>query len=69
MITLIDYGVGNISAFLNIYKQLNIPAKTAKTAGGAGAGDYATAFPAGGRKSDAAARIATRGAGVVPHDA
>ena len=31
MITLIDYGVGNISAFLNIYKQLNIPAKTAKT--------------------------------------
>ncbi len=31
MITLIDYGVGNINAFLNIYKQLNIPATTAKT--------------------------------------
>ena len=31
MIVLIDYGVGNISAFLNIYKQLNIPARTAKT--------------------------------------
>ncbi len=31
MIALIDYGVGNISAFLNIYKQLNIPAKAAKT--------------------------------------
>lgn len=33
MIVLIDYGVGNISAFLNIYKQLNIPARTARTAG------------------------------------
>lgn len=32
MLTIVDYGVGNISAFLNIYKQLNIPAKTAKTA-------------------------------------
>jgi len=31
MITIIDYGVGNINAFLNIYKQLNIPATTAKT--------------------------------------
>ncbi|WP_294285690.1 imidazole glycerol phosphate synthase subunit HisH [uncultured Chryseobacterium sp.] len=31
MVTIIDYGVGNINAFLNIYKQLNIPAKTAKT--------------------------------------
>lgn len=30
MLTLIDYGVGNINAFLNIYKQLNIPARTAK---------------------------------------
>lgn len=25
MLAIIDYGVGNISAFLNIYKQLNIP--------------------------------------------
>lgn len=31
MITLIDYGVGNINAFLNIYKQLNIAIKVAKT--------------------------------------
>lgn len=31
MIVLIDYGVGNISAFLNIYKHLNIPVRTAKT--------------------------------------
>ena len=31
MITIIDYGVGNIKAFLNVYKQLNIPVQTAKT--------------------------------------
>jgi glutamine amidotransferase len=31
MLTLIDYGVGNINAFLNIYKQLNIPVTVAKT--------------------------------------
>lgn len=29
MVTIIDYGVGNINAFLNIFKQLNIEAKTA----------------------------------------
>ena len=32
MITIIDYGVGNIKAFLNIYNQLNIPAKIAQKA-------------------------------------
>ena len=31
MVTIIDYGVGNINAFLNIFKQLNIAAKTATT--------------------------------------
>jgi glutamine amidotransferase len=31
MITLIDYGVGNILAFQNVYKRLNIPTKIAKT--------------------------------------
>ena len=31
MITLIDYGVGNIFAFQNVYKRLNIPTKLAKT--------------------------------------
>jgi glutamine amidotransferase len=31
MITLIDYGVGNISAFQNVYKRLDIPTKIAKT--------------------------------------
>ena len=31
MITIIDYGVGNINAFVNVYKRLNIPVKIAKT--------------------------------------
>ena len=30
MVTIIDYGVGNVSAFKNVFKRLNIPAKTAK---------------------------------------
>lgn len=52
MITIIDYGVGNIFAFQNVYKRLNIPTKIAKTAAdlkdakklilpGVGAFDYA----------------------------
>jgi len=32
MITIVDYGVGNIGAFLNVYHRLNIPARTARTA-------------------------------------
>lgn len=31
MITLIDYGVGNINAFLNVYKRINVPVKIAQT--------------------------------------
>jgi glutamine amidotransferase len=31
MITIVDYGLGNISAFLNVYRRSNIDAKTAKT--------------------------------------
>lgn len=31
MITIIDYGLGNIQAFINIYKQLHIPVKVAKS--------------------------------------
>jgi len=31
MITLIDYGVGNINAFANVYKRLNIETKIAKS--------------------------------------
>src|ERR1035437_8207380 len=30
MIALIDYGLGNIRAFINIYKKLNIPVKIAQ---------------------------------------
>lgn len=32
MITIVDYGLGNIAAFLNVYKRLNVPAKTARSA-------------------------------------
>jgi glutamine amidotransferase len=32
MITIVDYGLGNIRAFLNIYRRLNIEAKTATNA-------------------------------------
>ena len=31
MITIIDYGLGNIEAFLNIYKKLHIPVQVAKS--------------------------------------
>jgi glutamine amidotransferase len=31
MITIVDYGVGNILALLNIYKRLNVPVNIAKT--------------------------------------
>jgi imidazole glycerol-phosphate synthase subunit HisH len=32
MITIVDYGLGNIRAFLNVYKRLNIPARAARDA-------------------------------------
>ncbi len=32
MISIVDYGVGNIHAIANIYKRLNIPVRTARTA-------------------------------------
>lgn len=31
MISILDYGVGNVQALLNIYKRLNIPARRART--------------------------------------
>ncbi|MGH1519234.1 imidazole glycerol phosphate synthase subunit HisH [Chryseobacterium sp. JK1] len=31
MITIIDYGVGNINAFVNVYKRVDVPVKIAKT--------------------------------------
>jgi glutamine amidotransferase len=33
MISIVDYGVGNVQAFLNVYKRLNIEAETVETAG------------------------------------
>ena len=30
MITIVDYGVGNIKSFINVYNRLNIPVKIAK---------------------------------------
>lgn len=52
MITIIDYGLGNVQAFANVYKKLNIPFKIAKSSSdfadatkiilpGVGAFDYA----------------------------
>ena len=32
MITIVDYGLGNIHAFANIYKRLDVPVTFAKTA-------------------------------------
>ena len=32
MITIVDYGLGNINAFLNVYRRLNIEARTATSA-------------------------------------
>jgi glutamine amidotransferase len=32
MIAIIDYGLGNVLAFINVYKRLNIPVTVAKTA-------------------------------------
>lgn len=32
MITIVDYGLGNVKAFSNMYSRLNIPARTAATA-------------------------------------
>ncbi|NQU35873.1 MAG: imidazole glycerol phosphate synthase subunit HisH, partial [Bacteroidetes bacterium] len=29
MITIVDYGCGNINAFVNVFKRLNIPTKVA----------------------------------------
>ena len=33
MIRIVDYGVGNIQAFLNMFKRLDLPAERAKEAG------------------------------------
>lgn len=33
MISIVDYGLGNIGAFLNMYKRMNVPARAVRTAG------------------------------------
>lgn len=33
MIAVVDYGLGNVASFLNMYKRMNIPAKSARTVG------------------------------------
>lgn len=32
MISIVDYGLGNIGAFLNMYKRMNVPAKSVRSA-------------------------------------
>lgn len=60
MITIVDYGLGNIRAFLNVYHRLNIEAKTATTA--AALGDAAKVIlPGVGSFDDAMTRLAQSG--------
>jgi glutamine amidotransferase len=33
LISIVDYGLGNIGAFLNMYKRMNVPAKAVRAAG------------------------------------
>jgi glutamine amidotransferase len=32
VITIVDYGLGNVGAFANVYKRMNLPVRTARTA-------------------------------------
>jgi imidazole glycerol-phosphate synthase subunit HisH len=60
MITIVDYGLGNIRAFLNVYHRLNIEAKTATTAA-ALADASKLILPGVGSFDDAMARLAQSG--------
>jgi glutamine amidotransferase len=60
MITIVDYGLGNIRAFLNMYHRLNIEAKTATTAA-ALADASKVVLPGVGSFDDAMARLAQSG--------
>lgn len=40
MISIVDYGLGNVQAFANIYKRLDIPVTMAKTAGDLAGGSH-----------------------------
>ncbi|WP_132581271.1 imidazole glycerol phosphate synthase subunit HisH [Paralcaligenes ureilyticus] len=71
MITIIDYGLGNISAFVNTYKRLNVAVSVAKTSGdlmgatklilpGVGAFDYAMLLLKQSGMHDAVNELVTR---------
>ena len=60
MITIVDYGLGNIRAFQNVYHRLNIEAKTATTAA-ALANASKVILPGVGSFDDAMARLAQSG--------
>jgi imidazole glycerol-phosphate synthase subunit HisH len=40
LITIVDYGLGNIGAFLNMYKRMNIPARAVQTADALATADH-----------------------------
>jgi imidazole glycerol-phosphate synthase subunit HisH len=67
MITIVDYGLGNIRAFLNMYHRLNIEAKTATTAA-ALAGASKVVLPGVGSFDDAMARLEQSGMREVLDD-
>jgi imidazole glycerol-phosphate synthase subunit HisH len=60
MMTIVDYGLGNIRAFLNMYKRLNIEARTASTATEL-AGASKVILPGVGSFDDAMQRLAQSG--------
>lgn len=60
MITIVDYGLGNIKAFLNVYHRLNIKAKTATTAAEL-AGASKVILPGVGSFDDAMRRLTESG--------
>ena len=77
MITIVDYGLGNIAAFANVYKRMNVPAKVARTAAeledaeriilpGVGAFDHAMALlDASGMRATLEDHATQRGTPVV----
>jgi imidazole glycerol-phosphate synthase subunit HisH len=67
MITIVDYGLGNITAFLNVYRRANIPARTAST-GGELAGSTRLILPGVGHFDHAMRQLETSGMRPVLDD-
>jgi len=77
LITIVDYGLGNIAAFANVYKRMNVPFGVARTAAeleqaeriilpGVGAFDHAmTLLDASGMRGALEAHVRERGTPVV----